>query len=116
MRPPGGVSDRMELAKIYRTARGSVLLSNMETRSLSAEEAVASECPLLLSDLPWAHSMFEGHARFCPVSKDTAVTSAALKSFYEAAPKLSAPPLPATWREVAFQFKDVYAKVLAGRV
>ena len=40
----------------YREARGFVLLSAMESLSLSALEAAACECPLFLSDLPWARS------------------------------------------------------------
>ncbi len=58
------MADREGLAKIYRAARGFVLLSAMETRSLAAEEAAACECPLLLSDLPWARSTFEAT---CPL-------------------------------------------------
>ena len=114
IRYEGSISDRGELAKIYRTARGFVLLSTMETRSLSAEEAAACECPLLLSDLPWARSAFTGAAEFCPVTNSTAVTTAALRKFYEAAPQLPPPPKPATWPDVARQFRVVYEKVLAG--
>jgi glycosyltransferase involved in cell wall biosynthesis len=113
IRYEGGVSDRAELAKIYRAARGFVLLSTMETRSLSAEEAAACECPLLLSDLPWARSTFETGAQFCPVTNSVAATAAGLKNFYAAAPALPPPPKPATWIEVAHQFKTVYEKVLA---
>ncbi len=61
LRYEGAIQDRARLARIYREARGFVLLSAMETRSLSAEEAAACECPLLLSDLPWAHSAFWRH-------------------------------------------------------
>src|ERR1019366_3397161 len=44
LRYEGAVADRARLARIYREARGFVLLSAMETRSLSAEEAAACEC------------------------------------------------------------------------
>jgi len=114
IRYEGGVGDRVELAKIYRAARGFVLLSSMESLSLSALEAAACECPLLLSDLPWAHSTFIGTAEFCPVTDSVAATAAALKKFYAAAPALPRPPKPATWPDVAQQFKTVYEKVLAG--
>jgi glycosyltransferase involved in cell wall biosynthesis len=112
IRYEGAISDRTELAKIYRAARGFVLLSAMESLSLSALEAAACECPLLLSDLPWAHSSFVGAAQFCPVTQSTSATAAALKKFYAAAPRLPCPPRPATWREVAGQFKSVYETVL----
>ena len=114
IRYEGGVGDRVELAKIYRAARGFVLLSSMESLSLSALEAAACECPLLLSDLPWARSTFTDAAEFCPVTDSVAATAAALKKFYAAAPALPRPPKPATWPDVAQQFKTVYEKVLAG--
>jgi glycosyltransferase involved in cell wall biosynthesis len=114
IRYEGSINDRAALAKIYRAARGFVLLSSMESLSLSALEAAACECPLLLSDLPWARSTFAGGTQFCPVTDSVATTAAALKKFYAAAPSLPAPPKPATWTDVARQFKTVYEKVLAG--
>ncbi len=113
LRYEGGVSNRAELAKIYRAARGFVLLSAMESLSLSALEAAACECPLFLSDLPWARSSFSGAAEFCPVTDSVATTAAALKKFYAAAPQLPPPPKPATWTNVAQQFKAIYEKILA---
>jgi glycosyltransferase involved in cell wall biosynthesis len=112
IRYEGGISDRARLAEIYRAARGFVLLSTMETRSLSAEEAAASECPLLLRDLPWAHSTFPNGAEFCPDTDATPVVAAALRKFYDAAPQLPPPPQPATWPAVAQQFKLVYERTL----
>ncbi|MGC9944257.1 MAG: glycosyltransferase family 4 protein [Verrucomicrobiota bacterium] len=114
IRYEGPINDRARLAKIYREARGFVLLSTMESLSLSALEAAACECPLLLSDLPWAHSSFPGGAEFCQVTNSTATTAAVLKKFYAAAQHLPCPPKPATWTDVARQFKVVYEKVLAG--
>ncbi|MDR3457460.1 MAG: glycosyltransferase [Verrucomicrobiae bacterium] len=113
IRYAGGVDDRGELAKIYRAARGFVLLSSMESLSLSALEAAACECPLLLSDLPWARSSFAGAAEFCPVTASVATTAAVLKKFYAAAPGLPRPPRPATWPDVARQLRAIYEKVLA---
>lgn len=112
IRYEGGINDRRRLAEIYRAARGFVLLSTMETRSLSAEEAAACECPLLLSDLPWAHSTFGGAANYCPIADGT-TTASVLRKFYDAAPAMPHPPKPATWREVAEQFKAVFEKVLS---
>jgi glycosyltransferase involved in cell wall biosynthesis len=114
IRYEGGVSNRAGLAKIYRAARGFVLLSAMESLSLSALEAAACECPLLLSDLPWARSSFEAGTQFCPVTDAVSSTAEALKTFYAAAPQLPPPPKPATWPDVARQFKTIYEKVLAG--
>src|SRR6185369_15243352 len=58
VRYEGAISDRNRLARIYREACGFVLLSKWESLSLSALEAAACECPLLLSELPWAKSHF----------------------------------------------------------
>lgn len=113
IRYEGGINDRRELAKIYRAARGFVLLSAMESLSLSALEAAACECPLLLSDLPWARSSFADAAVFCPVTSSVSATADMLKKFYADAPHLPAPPPPATWVDVARQFKTIYQKVLA---
>jgi glycosyltransferase involved in cell wall biosynthesis len=111
LRYEGAISDRARLARVYREARGFVLLSAMETRSLSAEEAAACECPLLLSDLPWARSTFGGHASYCPVVSPERAAGF-LRKFYEAAPSLEPPPKPASWPEVGRQFKDIYERVL----
>ena len=112
IRYEGGVSDRVRLAAIYRAARGFVLLSAMESLSLSALEAAACESPLLLSDLPWARSSFAATAEYCPVTDSTPVTAAALRKFYDAAPQLPRPPKPATWPDVARQLQSVFEKVL----
>jgi glycosyltransferase involved in cell wall biosynthesis len=108
--PP--LADRAGLAKIYRAARGFVLLSAMETRSLAAEEAAACECPLLLSDLPWARTTFENAASYCPLTKSAETTVKALRKFYDAAPNLPLPPKPPTWNEIGRQLKMIYERVL----
>jgi glycosyltransferase involved in cell wall biosynthesis len=109
------LEDREGLAKIYRSARGFVLLSAMETRSLAAEEAAACECPLLLSDLPWARTTFEDTVRYAPVTKSVETTAQALRAFYDAAPSLPKPPKPPAWLEIGRQLKGIYEKVLAAR-
>jgi glycosyltransferase involved in cell wall biosynthesis len=112
IRYEGPVSDRKKCAEIYRSARGFVLLSAMETRSLSAEEAAACECPLLLSDLPWARSVFNDTVSYCPITPSVGGTAGVLRKFYADAPGLKAPARPLTWPEVGQQFKAVYERVL----
>ena len=112
VRHEGPVPDRAQLAQIYREARGFVLLSNMESLSLSALEAAACECPLLLSDLPWARCAFGDAARYCPVTKSAETTAKGLRDFYDAAPGLPAPPKPASWNEIGRQLKQIYQKVI----
>ena len=108
--PP--MADRAGLARIYRAARGFVLLSAMETRSLAAEEAAACECPLLLSDLPWARTTFDKLASYCPLTISVDATAQALRAFYEAAPTLPLPPKPPTWHEIGRQLKTLYERAL----
>jgi glycosyltransferase involved in cell wall biosynthesis len=108
IRYEGAISDRAKLAQIYREARGFVLLSSMESLSLSALEAAACECPLLLSDLPWAQSSFGNTADYCPLTDSVETTAKALRKFYDAAPSLSAPPKPPAWNEIGRQLKAIY--------
>ena len=107
----GPVQDREELARIYRAARGFIMLSAWESLSLSALEAAACECPLLLSDLPWARSTFQAEASYCPVAAPARM-SRHLRSFYDQAPTLRPPRKPLTWPDVAQRLKQIYASVL----
>lgn len=113
IRYEGAIADRARLAQIYREARGFVLLSSMESLSLSALEAAACECPLLLSDLPWARSTFGNTTNYCPLTDSVETTSRVLRKFYDAAPSLQSPPKPATWGEVARQLKEIYERLLS---
>jgi glycosyltransferase involved in cell wall biosynthesis len=112
VRYEGAIQDRERLAQIYCSARGFVLLSAWESLSLSALEAAACECPLLLSDLPWARSTFGERARYCPISSPQH-TARHLRAFYDQAPLLKSPPKPLTWTEVARQLKTIYERVLS---
>jgi glycosyltransferase involved in cell wall biosynthesis len=107
IRYSGALKDREELARAYKEARGFVLLSTMETRSLSSEEAAAAGCPLLLSDLPWARSTFGQTATYCPIG-NTDSTAAALRKFYEEAPRLPTPGKPCRWGDVANRLMQIY--------
>jgi glycosyltransferase involved in cell wall biosynthesis len=112
LRFEGPITDRSELAQAYRESRGFVLLSFCESLSLSALEAAACECPLLLADLPWARTVFKEHASYCPVASSTQLTARVLRQFYEVAPQLPAPLKPLSWIEVAKQVKAVYETLL----
>lgn len=107
----GEISCRQELAQLYRAARGFVLLSSMESQSLSALEAAASGIPLLLADLPWAHASFGDFATYCPLlsPRETAGT---LRRFYACSQISPTPPPPKTWDEIAAQLKSVYGAIL----
>ena len=114
VRYEGPVSERAQLARIYREARGFVLLSSMESLSLSSGEAAACECPMLLSDLPWARTAYGEHASYCPITS-VSQTAACLRRFYDAAPQLKIPPKPPSWVEIGEQFKGIYERILSGK-
>jgi glycosyltransferase involved in cell wall biosynthesis len=114
LRYEGPIADREALARAYREARGFVLLSAMESLSLSALEAAACDCPLLLSRLPWATSYFGEKVCYCPVAAPE-LSAPFLRQFYDAAPGLKPPPRPPTWREVGQQFKRLYEGLLGRR-
>jgi len=112
LRYEGPIADRSKLAQAYREARGFVLLSTMESLSLSALEAAACGCPLLLSDLPWARTSFGNNATYCPITSRDG-TAKVLKEFYHGAPNLPAPPRPMSWVDVAQRLKAIYEKILS---
>jgi glycosyltransferase involved in cell wall biosynthesis len=107
IRYEGAIRDRSILARIYREARGFVLLSTMESLSLSALEAAACECPLLLSDLPWARSTFGEKASYTSPTGEVE----ALRRFYDAAPTLPRPQLPLRWSEVGRVLVSLYERL-----
>ncbi len=108
----GQLRERSALAAAYRQARGFVLLSTMETRSLAAEEASACECPLMLSDLPWARSVFGDAASYVPRSASQNRTAKLLRRFYEAAPHIKPAPKPVSWSEVGRRLLEIYEGAL----
>ena len=112
LRYEGPISDRARLAGVYREARGFVLLSAMESLSLSALEAAACECPLFLSDLPWARTVFGGDSHYCPVTTSSKRTAESLRKFYDDAPAIKPPRKPLAWTEVVPLLKDIYERVL----
>ncbi len=114
LRYEGGIRERERLAEVYREARGFVLLSTMESLSLSALEAAACECPLLLSDLRWARWMYGEKASYCQVTDSSETTGNKLRDFYDRAPALPLPPKPLSWLEIAQKLKGIYERTAVG--
>jgi glycosyltransferase involved in cell wall biosynthesis len=112
VRYEGPIQDRRRLAEIYSEARGFILLSTMESLSLSALEAQACGCPLLLSDLPWARQTFRTEASYCPIAGLRA-TSLRVGRFYREAPGLAPKSRPVSWAEVGEQLRGIYAGLLS---
>ena len=107
LRYAGFLPSRKDLAEIYHRARGFVLLSSMESLSASALEASAADCPLFLSDLPWARETFGDRATYCS-ARDIEGMQIGLRKFFNSAPSLPRAPLPPTWLEVGTRIKEIY--------
>lgn len=107
----GPIEDRAVLAGEYRKAAGFVLLSAMESQSLSALEAAACGCPLLLTDLPWARDTFGSQAFYCALDRPEG-TSLGFKKFM--ASISSAPVFQGVlgWNEVAARLSGIYRTVI----
>jgi len=110
----GGFTDRKRLAEAYRAAKGFILLSAMESQSLSALEAAACGCPLLLSDLPWARSSFGFGASYVPVASSE-VTAGFLRRFMEGIEKAPKADKIISWDEVATRLAQVYREATTSR-
>jgi len=114
LRYEGGVSDRAGMASIYQGALGFVLLSSMESLSLSALEAAAGGCPLLLAELPWARTSFGSRATYSPMgSREEEARK--LKEFYHGIEKVPRPPVPCRWGDVGKQLYRIYEGLLADK-
>ena len=111
VRYEGGISERSKMAAIYQNASGFVLLSSMESLSLSALEAAAGGCRLFLVDLPWARSSFGATATYSRLgSKEEEARS--LKAFYQNREKAPKPSEPCRWADVGKQLLKIYEELL----
>lgn len=114
VRYEGGISSREKMASIYQNASGFVLLSSMESLSLSALEAAAAGCPLLLADLPWARSSFGSRATYSRLgSKEEEAEN--LKNFYHGIDEAPKPDEPCRWDDVGKQLCRIYEGLLADK-
>jgi glycosyltransferase involved in cell wall biosynthesis len=113
IRYEGAISDREKLAGIYSSARGFVLLSTQESLSLSALEAAAAGCPLLLSDLPWARTVFGERASYASPNLQGVLLAVKLRDFYGRAPSLPAQFQPLSWKQVAVSLAAIYEQLLS---
>ena len=114
VRYEGGISSREKMASIYQNASGFVLLSSMESLSLSALEAAAGGCSLLLADLPWARSSFGSRATYSRLgSKEEEAGN--LKNFYHGIDEAPKPHEPCRWEDVGKQLCRIYEGLLADK-
>lgn len=106
----GEVTDRSELADLYRRAAGFALISTMESQSLSALEAASCRCPLILSDLPWARETFPKGAVFVRPTASSRNIADTLSNI----DTLTAPPPAVSWDIVAQRVRSLYDRTLPG--
>lgn len=109
----GAISDRNHLATAYRRSSGFVLYSLMESQSLSALEAAACQCRLLLADYPWARSTFGDKANYFKPDLNPSQLADCLKKYYCNLESLVKPDLPKKWLEIGSIVKANYQKILS---
>lgn len=114
LRYEGGIHDRGDMAKVYEEAPGFVLMSSMESLSLSALEAAAGGCPLLLAELPWARASFGSRATYSPLGSREG-EARKLKEFYDGIEKSPRPPVPCRWGDVGKQLCGIYEGLLVDK-
>lgn len=110
----GAIEDRAHLAREYRQAAGFILLSAMESQSLSALEAAACGCPLLLSDLPWAQSSFGPEASYAPLAPEEK-TAPFLRRFVEGISNAPKVKRVSSWDDVASRLVEIYREAITSR-
>lgn len=109
------VETEREMIGHLQSARGFVLMSKFENWCLSAHEAIACGLPILVQDQNWSRECFGNQAGYFGSIGFNPANVAALKKFYEEAPRLNPPKIRLyDWTEVAAALKKVYEKVLAG--
>jgi glycosyltransferase involved in cell wall biosynthesis len=94
-----------EIAPILQQAKGFILLSTMETQSTAAMAAAAADCPLLLSDLPWARYTFGDQASYVTHFSPDAIASSIQQFMSQRA--ISPPPV-SCWLDVVLRLRDIY--------
>lgn len=104
IRYEGAIDSESELAEVYQNSRGFVMLSTMESLSLSTLEASAAKCPLLLTDLPWAKTTFGDKASYINLKESSKVQAKKLRTFYEISKDSSSNYSPLSWRDVAKEY------------
>jgi glycosyltransferase involved in cell wall biosynthesis len=93
-------------------ASGFVLLSHQENDSIAVREAAAAGLPMLLPDLPWAHSYGNCGDVYYVNIKNNAVVANHLASFFERSKRLDHPTFQVmTWKEIAEAYVQVYQRV-----
>lgn len=97
----GPVTDRGELADLYRNASCVIAHSHLESYGLTAIEALSVGAPIAASDIP-AHREFCGTAaHYYDPSDGDALAAAVAQAIRAGPPSVSAPALALTWEDNA---------------
>ncbi|MFA7062326.1 MAG: glycosyltransferase family 4 protein [Pedobacter sp.] len=102
-----GFVDEATKISYLKKARGFILLSKSESGCIVVLEALACGCPVFLSDLSWAKSIYDGYAQFGSLSSESVLKNQIL-SFYNT-PKIDDKQFPVlSWQQVTRKYLDVY--------
>jgi len=112
VRYPGFVSEE-EKYNLLKGASGFVLLSTAESGCIAVYEASMAGLPLLLSNLPWAHSYGESKfVHYLQLNNFEKIVKN-LHTFYTNSKRLEEFTFPiSTWEEVAKKYLLIYDKLM----
>jgi glycosyltransferase involved in cell wall biosynthesis len=75
------------MADYYRAADVCVSIASSDSSPRSAWEAMASGCPIVLSDLPWVHELIEPNRHATVVPIDASAVAAAVEDLLAHPPR-----------------------------
>ncbi|MHA1279682.1 MAG: glycosyltransferase [Candidatus Helarchaeota archaeon] len=110
---PGYVSEEEKL-DLLKGASGFVLLSTAESGCISVYEASMAGLPLLLSNLPWAHSYGESkNIKYIDLKNLNEIANV-LYDFYSNSRRLKEFSFNiSTWKEVANKYRFIYERLMS---
>lgn len=111
----GWVGDRRQLKWIYERATAMVLMSGLESFSMTPAEAGSVGCPLVLSDLPAHREVTQGNASFVPVGDTAALADVIREGLGRWSPGSKPWTWPVTWEDNARAFLDIFQALTPGR-
>lgn len=98
--------------KYLLEAKGMVTLSKVESGCIAVLEAYASNCPVLLPDLAWAKSIYDGCAFFCDIKNESKLSQQLLDFYNDPYKNYKKYPVK-NWELACKDYIEIYKKVLA---
>jgi glycosyltransferase involved in cell wall biosynthesis len=111
----GVINDRSVLRWIYAHALVMVLMSSLESFSLTPLEAGSVGCRLVLSDIPVHREIVGDKALFISPGDVSSLAEALAFQSFNGAPDIAAWTWPVSWDDHARQMSQLFASTVAGQ-